>query len=637
MSIRTGLRPMARLALPEMAFRRRHTIAGSTGGAQTDYQVKVKACYNDNAIFDEIGVGILADTLGFKTVVGGYEGTNPVIPVGGAGDWDERIRELGNVLYEPADTGREYKTWFTAYTPPYGVGILPVIGYAYSSDGISWTKVQCIGVSPDAAHGAEDPYICKVGDTYYIYFELRDGTAIHRIARAYSTDCVNWIYEQVVLTATGVGFETTDVASSVNWYEDGTWYMLYEGRTGGGLAKIGLATSADGLTWNRDPGNPVFTVGLAGKFDDQQVGTVGCIKIGDYYYMTYDGYDGASWTPGIARSTNLIVWTRLNDGNALMNTGISTVVYYNGSEYVFHWWLGAPDTSGIYRGYPDFRESVSLGGKCQTDFGDVRFRQGITTLDYWVEEQTDSSYAIIWVEVATIPADPDATTMDIYYGRTGLTTASDGDATFDFFDDFETDLSKWTLTVAAPNTITLVAVPAPPEGTQSVELDDTNAVAVRIEHYGLTSRDRRVGFYIRANLSAIAQSVWAFYYDAPNNLQLTFGLFDTFFQYFDVGWNRIITQAANTWYKIEYVFRMGDTPPHFDLWIDEENSFPLLVPLGVDLDLRVLATATTGLFNGTAAASIIKGYYDVFRVGKYVDPEPTREAWQEERTAVWPF
>lgn len=34
----------------------------------------------------------------------------------------------------------------------------------------------------------------------------------------------------------------------------------------------------------------------------------------------------------------------------------------------------------------DSGEDVYLGGKCRGDFGDVRFRQGETELDYWMEE-----------------------------------------------------------------------------------------------------------------------------------------------------------------------------------------------------------------------------------------------------------
>ena len=625
-------------SFPSDAFRRSHDILGSVTGAQTDYQVKIKVCYNDNAIFDTIGVGNLADATGDRGAIGGYEGTNPVIPVGAALAWDEKIREIGNVLYEPEDAGREYKIWFSAYSGVYGPATLTVIGYAYSSDGITWTKVQCIGVSPDAAHGAEDPYIVKLGDTYYMYFELRDGTVTHQIARAYSTDCVNWTYEQVVLSVDALSaWENADVASPNNWIEDSTWYMIYEGRRlPGGLGTIGMAESVDGLTWTDR--TQIIAAGPAGKFDDEQTVPHDIIKLGSTYYLFYAGYDGASFQQGMQSTDNFVAWTRLNDGNPIRETAGNDSICYDDNEYIFYYYEGGLDTGGINRGYPDFRESVSLDGRCRTDFGDIRFMQDGTELDYWIEEQTDSSYALIWVEIATIPADPDSATIYIYYGKEGESTASDGDATFDFFEDFETDLTKWTLTVTG-GTVTLVAVPAPPEGTQCVELDDVSAVnPVRIEHYGLTSRDRRVGFYIRSNLAAIGQSVFAYYYDAPNNLQLTFGLFNAFFQYFDVGWNQIIAHAANTWYKIEYVFRLGDAPPHFDVWIDYDNNFPLLVPpLGVDLDMRALATATTGLFNGTAAPSIIKGYFDVFRVGKYVSPEPTHLAWGSEEGAAWPF
>ena len=622
------------------AFRRSHDILGSVTGAQTDYQVKVKVCYNDNAIFDTIGVGNLADATGDRGAIGGYEGTNPVIPCGAGGTWDERIRETGNVLYEPEDTGREYKTWFSAYTGAYvAAGTLCVIGYAYSSDGINWTKVQCVGVAPDAAHGAEDPYIMKLGNTYYMYFELRDGTVFHQIARAYSTDCVNWTYEQVVLSLDlGHAWEDFDVASPINWIEDSTWYMIYEGRSvaGGGLGTIGMADSVDGLTWiNRAQ---ILGVGPAGKFDSSQTVPHDLVKIGSTYYLSYAGHDGVSFQQGMQSTEDFAAWNRLNDGNPIREGRGHNQICYDGVEYIFYYYEGMPDLGGIYRGYPDFRESVSLGGRCQTDFGDVRFMQDGTELDYWIEEQTDSSYALIWVEIATIPADPDSATIYIYYGKEGEFTASDGDATFDFFDDFETDLTKWTLTVTG-GTVTLVAVPAPPEGTQCVELDDTvNSSPVRIEHYGLASRDYRVAYYVRANLEGAAQSIFFYWYDAPNNLQVSLALFGSFFQYFDVGWNLITAHAANTWYKIEYVFRLGDAPPHFDVWIDYDNNFPLLVPpLGVDLDMRALATATTGLFNGTASPSIIKGYFDVFRVGKYVSPEPTRGAWGSEEGAAWSF
>jgi len=57
---------------------------------------------------------------------------------------------------------------------------------------------------------------------------------------------------------------------------------------------------------------------------------------------------------------------------------------------------------------------VYCDSRCKTDFGDIRFTRsdGATLLDYWIEEQVDSNYAIIWIEVDSIPASP--STVDIF-------------------------------------------------------------------------------------------------------------------------------------------------------------------------------------------------------------------------------
>jgi len=96
----------------------------------------------------------------------------------------------------------------------------------------------------------------------------------------------------------------------------------------------------------------------------------------------------------------------------------------------------------------DSGEDVYLNEHCRTDFGDVRFTDsdGITELPYWMEEKVDGDYAIFWVKVPSIPASPDTATIYIYYGKSDATTTSNGEATFQFFDDFlgtSLDLTKW--------------------------------------------------------------------------------------------------------------------------------------------------------------------------------------------------
>jgi len=84
----------------------------------------------------------------------------------------------------------------------------------------------------------------------------------------------------------------------------------------------------------------------------------------------------------------------------------------------------------------DSGENVYLGSKCRTDFGDIRFTDDdqTTLLDYWMQEKVDGNYAIFWVEVADDLGT--ARTIYIYYGKSDATTTSNGDNTFNFFDDF---------------------------------------------------------------------------------------------------------------------------------------------------------------------------------------------------------
>ena len=96
----------------------------------------------------------------------------------------------------------------------------------------------------------------------------------------------------------------------------------------------------------------------------------------------------------------------------------------------------------------DSGEDVYLNEKCRADFGDIRFTKddGETLLSYWMEEKVDGDYAVFWVKVPSIPANPDKATIYIYYGNPDAVYDGDGEQVFEFFDDFEgssLDTSKW--------------------------------------------------------------------------------------------------------------------------------------------------------------------------------------------------
>jgi hypothetical protein len=83
----------------------------------------------------------------------------------------------------------------------------------------------------------------------------------------------------------------------------------------------------------------------------------------------------------------------------------------------------------------------------QDDGGDLAFydADGTTALPFWVES-VSGGVATVWVRVAeSLAADRD---IQLYYGKTGATDLSDGNATFLLFDDFEgatLDPAVWTV------------------------------------------------------------------------------------------------------------------------------------------------------------------------------------------------
>lgn len=72
--------------------------------------------------------------------------------------------------------------------------------------------------------------------------------------------------------------------------------------------------------------------------------------------------------------------------------------------------------------------NVYVGTNCQDDYEDIRFTNSTNTvLDYWIES-SDASSAVIWVEADSLNSGN--TTLNLYYGNTGATSASSGTNTF---------------------------------------------------------------------------------------------------------------------------------------------------------------------------------------------------------------
>ena len=130
-------------------------------------------------------------------------------------------------------------------------------------------------------------------------------------------------------------------------------------------------------------------------------------------------------------------------------------------------------------------DTVYLGSKCLADYGDIRFvaSDDTTELSYWMETNA-GTYADFWVKVPSIVSD---SYIYIYYGNSSATTTSNGDTTFQFFDDFtgtSLNTSKWgstpisynggTGTISVNNALTLTQTNGANRG---VSLRSANALS----------------------------------------------------------------------------------------------------------------------------------------------------------------
>jgi len=117
-----------------------------------------------------------------------------------------------------------------------------------------------------------------------------------------------------------------------------------------------------------------------------------------------------------------------------------------GAQTNFQMQITINKSSGV-----DTSTNIYVGTNIRDDFGDLRFTtsDGTTLLDYWIETLVSGVSALVWIEVATIPASPSTTTIYIYYDNATETSLSNGANTFAFFDDFtgsSIDTSIWTIT-----------------------------------------------------------------------------------------------------------------------------------------------------------------------------------------------
>ncbi len=176
---------------------------------------------------------------------------NPVLVAGSSSSWENAGPE-GPTVIKDGDT---LKMWYMGLDTVFDgqtTDFHGSIGYAWSLDGVNWTKHQNNPVLTvdsgtwDAAN-IQDPFVMKIGNIYHLWY----------------SGFPEWI----------------------------------DGATINGLVQIGYAQSLDGINWTKSTKNPVLPRGPTGAWDNGVAGFPTIIQDGSLLRMWYTGLDTVSIPP----------------------------------------------------------------------------------------------------------------------------------------------------------------------------------------------------------------------------------------------------------------------------------------------------------------------------------------------------
>jgi len=531
------------------------------------------------------------------------------------------------------------------------IGVTPTNFYMYygwgavgdpSTVGVNWGK-SCNNpcLTPGASGQWDDAWVAihsiwNEGGTYYAYYHGWKSSTQAQIGLATSTDGITWTKHgsnPVLAYGAGGQWDDYNVGNPVVWKEGSTWYMLYGGAADAvGNVCVGLATSADGISWTRSGSNPVMSPAGAGW--EVSVATPGTsiTKEGDTYYLYYTGGTRGSLTTmkiGLATSTDLITWTK-SGNNPLVSTTSPEV--FVGEPYVkkfgstYYMWYYRGDGGTVFT-------NIGLATSVSKDSGWTKYGSN-PVLNY-----TRGDWDGCWAETPVLIQVGDywrlyysSSQDNSYYIQSGYATAhfsggASGSKTFLLHDHFNagsvktTGANEWTKSGTPTEEGTILTLNQASEGIKSKTTFQYKRFRASIKFPANANAAYRnwAGFKVVFDQTAV-ESVMVLTVGGATTLLYT----STYL----TGWNQISQGGGYAdAYVIFQIDRLGSTSVKFyfnDVLVEEHIT---QIPTA-SLPAWFMAAIT-----GNYYAPI---YVDWMFVANLADPEPAWGAWGAEEAAEPP-
>ncbi len=275
--------------------------------------------------------------------------------------------------------------------------------------------------------------------------------------------------------------------------------------------------------------------------------------------------------------------------------------------------------------------ALIAAGKMRPDGGDLRFTDAQKSpICFWMEpDGLNTTNTKVWARVPTIPAG--GTMIHAYYGNSSAVSVSDGAATFEIFDDFESNAlgPQWTFSSTRGGRYTVSAgkltmIGAGQESTDS-NWGPGGTLTYNAKQFNLSTFGGLIA-ETRTKVDALTNNAYfqILTLNAPSNS----------IQFFHTDWwggadqmglgtasNNVTSEVRATvdpsvWHK----YAMACLPAKIEVYSDGSQN-PILT-LGANIPRNVDLALGLPWDNATYRSSYLSISYDYFRVRKYASPEP---------------
>ncbi|MBD3181463.1 sigma-70 family RNA polymerase sigma factor [Candidatus Poribacteria bacterium] len=279
----------------------KNTMLGTAQGRDKTGSIKTEVLLYDSYY----------NTLSQTEVKG--EPINPVMPAGVLGGWDSHDHSSPNVIFD----GREFKMWYRAANYALGSESRYRVGYAVSSDGVHWHKYYNNPVLENGPEGSWDEkgvfyfHVLRDRNQYHLWYV---GLPSCNLGYAFSHDGINWTKysgNPVMKSGEDGGWNNKHIIGCSVLRDSGEykmWYYEIVENKGKRASQISLAFSRDGISWTPYSDNPVLR--QTGKYGN---GTPHVIFNGVEYIMWYPISDPTIYPASklvFATSPDGMTWTQ---------------------------------------------------------------------------------------------------------------------------------------------------------------------------------------------------------------------------------------------------------------------------------------------------------------------------------------